>query len=362
MKPRYYITPPATILPDPHECGSRSILSGDSMAQFMSQLTPCRYLTCTPAPQVTTSLFDLLNPFDIAKVSKLAAPLQAVLHTPVTVSTTHPGASFAVIVANEKPDTVPFKRVLMTRAMDQGQGLTAALGVTTDNHPACIDLASMPHTLVAGGSGSGKSVMLNSIITSLLYKHTPADLQMLMIDPKQVELTQYDGIPHLCRPVVTDPAQAVAELDRIAAEMERRYKIMRKRRRVSAEGLFPRLLIVIDELADLMLLSKKAAETSISRIAYKGRAAGIHLLIATQRPTVNVVSGAIKANIQCRICLKVASTRDSINIIDRKGGEALLGKGDALLQLPTQPDPIRIQGAWITPEDIRRTVEYWTKS
>lgn len=361
MKRRYHLTPSADILQDPPRRGSCSVYDGQGMAAFISNLTPCIFSGLVAGPQLTTYFFDLRNPFDAAKLGKLPAPMRAALHAPVTIDTATRRASFAVQIQNPDAGTVYFKNALCTQAMNTGGGLTALLGVDTTNKPACVDLAKMPHTLLAGASGSGKSVMLNTMITSLLYKHTPEDLQMIMVDPKQVELTQFDGIPHLLRPVVTDPADAVRALGDAVQEMERRYKIMYRRRLRSAEGIFPRLLIVVDELADLMTLSKKAAEEAITRIAYKGRAAGLHLLIATQRPTVNVVSGAIKANIPCRICLKVASARDSMNILDRKGGEALFGQGDALLQLPDRPDPIRIQGAWISPADIRATVNYWHK-
>lgn len=359
---RIYTTPPANILPDPPTVGgSPTVYDGQSLAQFLSHLTPCTFTGAVTAPQITTYRFNLNNPWDAAKLGRIPAAVQAATHTPCTLDKCPGNASFALQMPSLHRETVPFKRVLLTRSMDQGRGLTAAVGVDSDNNVTVIDLASMPHTLVAGGSGSGKSVMLNSLIASLLYKHTPHTLQLMMIDPKQVELTQYDDIPHLWRPVITDPAKAVQSLSDAVREMERRYRIMHRKRVVSAEGLFPRLLIVVDELADLMQQSKKAVEESLSRIAYKGRAAGVHLLLATQRPTVNVVSGAIKANIPCRICLKVASVRDSMNIIDRKGGESLLGKGDALLQLPDRPDPIRVQGARITPDDIRRTVNYWRK-
>lgn len=359
---KIYTTPPASILQDPPTVGgSSTVYDGHSLAQFLSHLTPCTFVDVVTAPQITTYRFNLLNPWDAAKLGRIPAAVQAATNNPCTLDKCPGDASFALQMPSLHRGTVPFKQALLTRSMDQGRGLTALVGVDSNNTVSVVDLASMPHTLIAGGSGSGKSVMLNSLITSLLYKHTPHTLQLMMIDPKQVELTQYDGIPHLWRPVITDPAKAVQSLSDAVREMEHRYRIMRRERVVSAEGLFPRLLIVVDELADLMQQSKKGVEESISRIAYKGRAAGVHLLLATQRPTVNMVSGAIKANIQCRICLKVASTRDSINIIDRKGGETLLGKGDALLQLPTRPDPIRIQGAWISPEDIRCTVEYWTK-
>ncbi|MFA5675436.1 MAG: FtsK/SpoIIIE domain-containing protein [Christensenellales bacterium] len=231
---------------------------------------------------------------------------------------------------------------------------SAALGIDHDGTPVYIDIARMPHMLVAGATGSGKSVALDAILCSLLYCASPSQAQLILIDPKRVELGAYAGLSHLAKPIVTDTMEAIQTLRQVEAAMDQRYKAMSQGK---APG--PRIVIVIDELADLMLTSRKTVEHSIVRIAQLGRAAGIHLILATQKPLVSVVTGLIQGNIPCKLALQTASTGDSVRILGHKGAEKLLGRGDALLKLPDRVEEIRLQCAYTAPEDIAAIVKYW---
>ena len=220
----------------------------------------------------------------------------------------------------------------------------------------------MPHALIGGTTGGGKSVLLNSIAVSLLFKHTPETLRLIIIDPKQVEFSEYAGLPHLLRPVITDPYQAIDTLASVCDLIDRRYKRMATHKVKNAVEMgLPSVVVMIDELADLIILGKKPVETAIVRIAQLGRAAGIHLIVATQQPTVNVVTGLIKANIPCRIALKTATVSNSTVILDGKGAEKLTGKGDALLKLPNRTTLIRFQAPLIESADIAPVIKYWSR-
>ena len=245
------------------------------------------------------------------------------------------------------------------------------------------DLAKMPHLLVAGATGAGKSVCINTMILSILYKATPEEVRFLLIDPKMLELSLYAGIPHLLLPVVTDPRQAAIALRWVVEEMERRYRVMAelgvkniagynvkieerpRRPRATPEGpgldSMPLLVVVIDELADLMMTSSKEVEESITRLAHMARAAGIHLILATQRPSVNVLTGVIKANFPARISFQVSSRVDSRTILDTSGAEHLLGKGDMLFLPPATSKLIRVHGAYVSEEEIGKVVELRAK-
>jgi S-DNA-T family DNA segregation ATPase FtsK/SpoIIIE len=251
------------------------------------------------------------------------------------------------------------------------------------------DLAKMPHLLVAGTTGSGKSVGINAMILSLLYKADPSQVRLIMIDPKMLEMSVYEGIPHLLAPVVTDMRQAGNALNWCVAEMERRYRLMSKlgvrnlsgynARIIESEkreelipnpfsltpdapeplGRLPQIVVVIDELADLMMVVGKKVEELIARLAQKARAAGIHLILATQRPSVDVITGLIKANIPTRIAFQVSSKIDSRTILDQMGAESLLGQGDMLYMPPGTGVPVRIHGAYVADEEVHKVVEHW---
>nr|DAQ17650.1 MAG TPA: DNA TRANSLOCASE FTSK [Caudoviricetes sp.] len=248
----------------------------------------------------------------------------------------------------------------------QRMKLPAVLGIDSNGHQLVIELADAPHLLIAGQTGSGKSVCLNDILVSILQYEQPADVQFLLIDPKQVELSKYACIPHLAGPIATTPEEALNALHWAVDEMERRYTILRQRGAAGldlAPGLFSRLVIAIDELADLIQASKKEVETLISRLAAKGRAAGIHLIVATQYPSAKIITGAIKANIPTRIAFKTSSNSDSRVILDMVGAEKLTGKGDGLFFAPASSVPQRFQACYLSPEEINTACHYaWLNS
>ena len=276
-----------------------------------------------------------------------------------------------VEVPNEKKELVHLRDILQSDDVRKStKRLIVGLGKDNSGRFIVADLAKMPHVLIAGQTGSGKSVCINAIIVSILYRSTPDEVKMIMIDPKMVELNVYNTIPHLLVPVVTDPRKAAGALDWAVAEMDRRYKLFSSvgakniesyNAHLSQEGgetPMPQIVIIIDELADLMMTSPKEVEDSINRLAQLARAAGMHLVIATQRPSVNVITGLIKANIPTRIAFTVASGVDSRTILDSIGAEKLLGNGDMLYLPPNKNKPMRLQGAWVSEEEVQDIVDY----
>lgn len=270
-------------------------------------------------------------------------------------------------VPNVKAATVRVSSIFLSSQWQESQSpLTLSIGKDISGTPIVTDLGKMPHILVAGQTGSGKSVMINTILTSLLYRNTPADLKLILVDPKQVELKPYDEIPHLLTPVINEPEKCISALKWAVAEMERRYKALAdvsKRNIVEYNNLkkeegMPYIVIVIDELADLMMMAARDVESLIVRIAQKARAVGIHLVLATQRPSVDVITGLIKANIPARIAFKTTSQVDSRTIIDQVGAEKLLGQGDMLMTLADSPKPRRIQGALIGDEETTKVIDF----
>jgi S-DNA-T family DNA segregation ATPase FtsK/SpoIIIE len=243
--------------------------------------------------------------------------------------------------------------------------LVLALGKDILGTPTVTDLAQIPHLLIAGATGSGKSVGLNSMICSMLLNATPEEVKFIMIDPKMLELSVYDGIPHLIAPVVTHPKKAAAALHWAVAEMERRYRLLAEHgvrgidsyNQIHPEARLPYLVVVIDELADLMLVARRDVEDALTRLAQMARAAGIHLLVATQRPSVDVLTGIIKANFPARISFQVSSRTDSRTILDSIGAERLLGKGDMLFLPPGTSKLLRIHGAYVSEAEIKRLVD-----
>lgn len=280
-------------------------------------------------------------------------------------------AAIGVEVPNKEVAPISLRSVLESPEFTQHESrLAVALGKDITGENTVVDLAKMPHILIAGATGSGKSVCINSIIISLLYKATPDDVRLLMIDPKVVELGVYNGIPHLLIPVVTDPNKAAGALRWAVSEMTTRYKLFADRGvrdilgynasiEESGEGeKLPQIVIIIDELADLMMVAPHDVEDSICRLAQMARAAGMHLVIATQRPSVNVITGVIKANIPSRIAFAVSSQVDSRTILDMAGAEKLLGKGDMLYYPVGVPKPIRVKGAFVSDKEVELTVDF----
>jgi S-DNA-T family DNA segregation ATPase FtsK/SpoIIIE len=270
-------------------------------------------------------------------------------------------------VPNIKGATVRLSSIFQSREWAElSSPLGFAIGKDIAGKPVVADLGKMPHILIAGQTGSGKSVMINTLLTSLLYRNSPSDLKLILVDPKQVELKPYDDIPHLLTPVITEPEKCISALKWAVAEMERRYRALadvRKRNideynAIKKEEGMPFIVIVIDELADLMMMASRDVESLIVRIAQKSRAVGIHLVIATQRPSVDVITGLIKANIPARISFTTASQVDSRTIIDGVGAEKLLGQGDMLLLTSDMAKPKRIQGAYIDESETSKVTDF----
>jgi len=270
-------------------------------------------------------------------------------------------------VPNVKSATVRLRSLFESHDWAEVKGpLGFAIGRDIAGKPVVADLAKMPHLLVAGQTGSGKSVMINTILTSLLYRNSPSDLKLILVDPKQVELKPYDDIPHLLTPVITEPEKCISALKWAVAEMERRYKALAdvSKRNIAEYNLvkkeqgMPYIIIVIDELADLMMMAARDVEALVVRIAQKARAVGIHLVLATQRPSVDVITGLIKANVPARIAFTTASQVDSRTIIDQIGAEKLLGQGDMLLLTADMPKPKRVQGAFIRDDETIKVTDF----
>ncbi|MFA5004260.1 MAG: DNA translocase FtsK 4TM domain-containing protein [Candidatus Saccharimonadales bacterium] len=270
-------------------------------------------------------------------------------------------------VPNVKPAIVRLSSMLQSRDWAElTSPLGFAIGKDIAGKPVVADLDKMPHLLVAGQTGSGKSVMINTILTSLLYRNSPSDLKLILVDPKQVELKPYDGIPHLLAPVITEPEKCISALKWSVAEMERRYRALAEvnKRNIGEYNLLkkeegmPYIIIVIDELADLMMMAARDVEALVVRIAQKSRAVGIHLVLATQRPSVDVITGLIKANIPARIAFTTASQVDSRTIIDQMGAEKLLGRGDMLLLTAEMPKPKRVQAAFIGDDETNKITDF----
>ena len=310
----------------------------------------------TPAPGVKVS-----------KIISLTDDLQMNLAAPgIRIEAPIPGkAAVGIEVPSTKISSVGLRNILGTGAFKKlNSPLAFALGEDIGGNPVVAKLSDMPHLLIAGSTGSGKSVCLNSIIMSFLYNASPEELKLVFIDPKMVELTVYNGIPHLMAPVVTDPKKASVVLRWMTTEMEKRYKLFADKgvrdiyRYNQAAVPLPFIVIVIDELADLMMVAPVEVEDSICRLAQMARAAGIHLIVATQRPSVDVVTGIIKANIPSRIAFAVSSQTDSRTILDIGGAEKLLGKGDMLFAPVGAVKPSRVQGAFVSDRDIESTVNY----
>jgi S-DNA-T family DNA segregation ATPase FtsK/SpoIIIE len=335
----------------------------------------------TPGPVVTMFEVKPAPGVRVARIAGLSDDLALALKaTAVRIQAPVPGTdSVGIEIPNTTRETVCLKELLSSSVFRQSPSLlTLALGKDTAGTPVTADLASMPHLLVAGATGAGKSVGINSIILSILYKARPDQVKLLLVDPKRVEMSIYADLPHLVHPVVTEMPLAKSALEWAVSEMERRYdaiagagvrNITDYNARIAAWGEnpppgmedvtpIPFLVLIIDELADLMLVASKEVETSIVRLAQLARAAGIHLILATQRPSVDVVTGLIKANFPCRIAFQVTSKHDSRTILDTVGAEHLLGKGDMLFK-PAGGKFRRLHGAFVSDRNVNAVVNYW---
>ena len=350
-----------------------------------------RVVAAAPGPVITRYEIEPATGVKGSQVVNLAKDLARSLSlVSIRVIETIPGKNYmALELPNAKRQMIKLSEILGSQIYHDAKSLlTVGLGKDIVGKPVVADLAKMPHVMVAGTTGSGKSVGINAMILSLLYKAEPKDVRLLMIDPKMLEMSVYEGIPHLLAPVVTDMKQAANGLNWCVAEMERRYKLMSKSGvrnlagfnqkidEAKARGEFiynpfsltpddpeplerlPYIVVVIDELADLMMVVGKKIEELIARLAQKARAAGIHLILATQRPSVDVITGLIKANIPTRLSFQVSSKIDSRTILDQMGAEALLGQGDMLYLAPGTGLPVRVHGAFVSDEEVHRVVQY----
>ncbi|WP_100373802.1 DNA translocase FtsK [Bacillus sp. FJAT-45037] len=335
-----------------------------------------KVVNVTKGPSVTRYEIHPARGVKVNKVTSLTDDIKLALAAKdIRIEAPIPGKNTIGIEVPNRVSKPVFLREILRRDVftKPDSPLTVALGLDISGQPIVTDLRKMPHGLVAGATGSGKSVCINSVLISLLYKANPDEVKLLLIDPKMVELAPYNKLPHLVTPVITDAKQATAALKWVVAEMERRYELFSQQgvRDVARynelyseskeKPALPYLLVVIDELADLMMVSPQDVEDSICRIAQKARACGIHLLLATQRPSVDVITGLIKANIPTRIAFSVSSQTDSRTILDMSGAERLLGRGDMLFHENGAPKPVRVQGTFVSDEEIEDVLAFVKK-
>ncbi len=322
-------------------------------------------------PSVTQYALRISQGTKLSKITNLSTDMALALAAPtgqVRIEAPIAGRSLVGIeVPNHKAQYVTLREMLASDSMkNHDSKLAVSLGIDVSGDKVVADIGAMPHVLIAGATGSGKSVGINSFVSSMLFRASPAEVKFILVDPKRVELTGYNGIPHLLTPVIVDPSKVVSALKWATAEMDRRYKQLAEVGVKNIDGYnelagfaaMPKIVIVIDELADIMLFAPKEVEESITRIAQMARAVGIHLVLATQRPSVDVITGLIKANIPTRIAFSVSSSTDSRVILDNPGAEKLLGKGDMLYVPPTQSKPIRIQGTYVSDQENKQLIDY----
>ena len=378
----HYKLPPLSILTDP-EVGGATI-SQTETRQHKDQLEnvlrdfgiDAKVVKIHIGPAVTQYELTVPNGTKVSKITSVNKEIAlAMAAKDVRIQAPIPGKStIGIEIPNSAVNSVRIKEILLTKGSGK---INVSLGKDIMGTPILADLSRMPHLLIAGSTGSGKSVCTNSIICSILMNYRPDEVKLVLVDPKKVELSNYNGIPHLLTPVVTDPKKASIALQKVVQEMERRYneftekgvkniegynEYIQKHNKKNPESPLKKmyyLVTIIDELADLMLVAAKDVEDSILRITQMARAAGIHLIVATQRPSTDVITGVVKANIPSRIAFAVASSIDSRTILDMSGAEKLLGKGDMLYLPMGENTPTRIQGCFISDDEIRKLIKYW---
>jgi S-DNA-T family DNA segregation ATPase FtsK/SpoIIIE len=373
-KPEYHL-PPNSLLDDiaPSK-GDTSMDHERHAAIIESKLAsfniPARVVAWNAGPVVTQYEVAPSPDIKVSRIEALSDDLaMALAARTIRIEAPIPGKTVVGLEIPNKDFNIVALRRILEEADFSGSKLTFALGRDVAGHARATDLAKMPHLLIAGATGSGKSVMVNALITSLLCNATPDEVRLVLVDLKRVELASYNGLPHLMVPVITEPERAKAALKWAVIEMENRYRKFAgatarnlagyNESRVDPADRLPYLVVIIDELADLMMREGKNIEDPIVRLAQKARATGIHLVLATQRPSVNVVTGLIKANFPSRIAFAMASQIDSRTILDMPGAEDLIGRGDMLFQPADVPRPIRLQGVFVSDKEIRNVVQHW---
>jgi S-DNA-T family DNA segregation ATPase FtsK/SpoIIIE len=384
-----YVRPPITLLADlPPEIATtsreeimeRSETLGRTLEEFGIR---GRVSEVHPGPVITRYDFEPAPGIKVNQILSREDDIALALRSErIRILSRIPGkAAVGIEIPNREPGLIHLREIIASRAFQEMRGsLLLALGKDVSGKPFCDRLESMPHLLIAGTTGSGKSVCINAIICSLLFRHPPEALRLILIDPKMLELTAYNGIPHLALPVVTEARDAAKALGWAVREMERRYRILSARgarnvqayhARVFPSGApvergeggeapdpMPYVVIVVDELADLIMTFAAEIETPVARLAQMARAVGIHLILATQRPSVDVITGVIKANFPARIAFQVATRIDSRTILDQNGAESLIGRGDMLYLPAGRPAPVRLHGAYLSDADVERLVGY----
>lgn len=322
-------------------------------------------------PAVTQYALEVALGTKLSKITSLERDLALALSAPtgtIRIEAPIPGRNLVGIeLPNKAAEFVPLRKILESETMSTHPSkLAVSLGLDVSGKPIISDIAKMPHVLIAGQTGSGKSVCINAFLLSILFRASPQEVKLILVDPKRVELSHYNGIPHLLSPVIVEPEKVISALRWILAEMDRRYKLFSQAgarnidsyNEMSGFQALPYITLFIDELADIMLFSPVEVEDAITRIAQMSRATGIHMVLATQRPSVDVITGLIKANIPSRIAFAVASQVDSRVILDTQGAEKLLGRGDMLYLPPEQAKPVRIQGAFVMDKEVNSLVAF----
>lgn len=329
-----------------------------------------RVVETNKGPAVTQYALEIARGTKLSKITTLQNDLALALAAPGQIRIEAPIAGRSLVgieIPNKSAEYVTVRSILESEKMRNSKSkMSVALGLDVSGQPQIADIAKMPHVLIAGSTGSGKSVCINAFLISLLYRNSPSELKLILVDPKRVELSLYNGIPHLLTPVIVDVDKVLSALKWGTNEMERRYKLFASVGVRNIEGYnemsgfqaLPYLVIVIDEMADVMMFAPVEVEDAICRLAQMARATGIHLVLSTQRPSVDVLTGLIKANIPCRVAFNVTSMIDSRVIIDNPGAEKLLGKGDMLYIPPDQSKPSRVQGAFLSDAEVHRVVDY----
>ncbi len=373
-----YEFPPIQLLSEPEKRANKG--SKKAVADTATKLQKTLYSFGVSAKVENVSVGPAITRYElkpaegvrVSKIANLADDIALNLAAEsIRIEAPIPGKqAVGIEIPNKENEVVHFREIIETDAFQNHKSkLAFGLGKDVAGEAVIADIAKMPHVLIAGATGSGKSVCINTLISSIIYKAKPSEVKLLMVDPKVVELSVYNGIPHLLIPVVTDPKKAAGALAWAVQEMENRYQVFATKgvrdikgynevAKQEETGILPQIVIIIDELADLMMVASKDVEDSICRLAQKARAAGMHLVIATQRPSVDVITGIIKANIPSRISFAVSSQVDSRTILDMVGAEKLLGKGDMLFYPSGAPKPTRVQGAFISDKEVEKIVDF----